>query len=328
MTIEKRLQLIRRASIIALCGNFLLAAVKLILGYVSGSLAVLGDGIDSATDVGIACITLLVSTVITRPSDKEHPWGHARAETTATLVLSFIILFAGSQLGFSAVKDMISILKLQGATEQNTLSAAYISILATLISIAGKLLLSFSQIYFGKKANSSMVLANAQNMRNDVIISVSILIGLTAAHIFQQPILDPITALLVSVWVIKNAVHLFFDINMELMDGNTNQKLYNEMFTAIKTVQGAQNPHRARIRKIATYWDIDLDIEVDAKMTVHDAHEIAEKVEIAIRNHITDVYDIMVHIEPAGHNGHHPTEQYGLSEVDLSITKEHNHGIY
>ena len=94
---ERHIVLMRRAGYIALFGNLALAYVKIFLSKVSGSLAVMGDGIDSLTDVAIALMTLIVSTVVSRPGDKEHPWGHGRAETTATMALSFVIFFAGAQ---------------------------------------------------------------------------------------------------------------------------------------------------------------------------------------------------------------------------------------
>ena len=86
-----RTKIIAAAGWIALIGNLTLAILKLVIGMITGSLAVIGDGIDSSTDVYIALMTLIVSRVISQPSDKEHPWGHGRAETTATMILSFII---------------------------------------------------------------------------------------------------------------------------------------------------------------------------------------------------------------------------------------------
>ena len=102
---ERHIVLMRRAGYIAFFGNLALACVKIFLSKVSGSLAVMGDGIDSLTDVAIALMTLIVSTVVSRPGDKEHPWGHGRAETTATMALSFVIFFAGAQLALSSISD-------------------------------------------------------------------------------------------------------------------------------------------------------------------------------------------------------------------------------
>lgn len=309
----KRSRLILYAGWIALAGNLLLAVLKLVTGIAGNSLAVLGDGIDSATDVVIAGITLIISRIILLPSDAEHPWGHGRAETTATMVLAFLIFYAGMQLSVSAVKSLY--FYFTGQVQLNTPGLPVI--IATCISIAGKLILAGTQFYFARIAVSPMLRANAQNMLTDSIISVSVLAGLAAAKIFNQPMFDSIIAGLVGLWVVKNAVKIFLQMNLELMDGTHNKDLYEKLFTAIRQVPGVSNPHRARIRKIASRWDIDIDIEVDANLSVHEAHEIAGQVEEAVRSTIPDVYDIMVHIEPAGHMSHHPKEQFGLNESNI-----------
>ena len=115
----------------------------------------------------------------------------------------------------------------------------------------------------------------------------------------------------------KNAISIFMEMNLELMDGNHDKELYRKLFNAVRTVEGVSNPHRVRIRKIAARWDIDMDIEVDPHISLHDAHELSEQVELAVRKAIPDVYDIVVHMEPAGHGDHHSEEQFGLSESDL-----------
>ncbi len=312
---SSRMRLIALAGWIALLGNLLLAVIKVVAGIAAESLAVLGDGLDSATDVSIACMTLIVSRIIQRPSDQNHPWGHGRAETTATMVVAFIIFYAGMQLCLSSARQLF--LLLTKPPEQPSAPSGNLALLATAISIAGKLLLAWSQFDLGKRCGSMMVLANARNMATDSIISISVLAGLSAARILRLPILDPAVAFLVGLWVLKNAISIFMEMNLELMDGNHDKELYRKLFNAVRTVEGVSNPHRVRIRKIAARWDIDMDIEVDPHISLHDAHELSEQVELAVRKAIPDVYDIVVHMEPAGHGDHHSEEQFGLSEADL-----------
>ncbi|MBR6143501.1 MAG: cation transporter [Treponema sp.] len=300
---------IRVAGTIALIGNAALAFIKILLAYFSKSLAVMGDGIDSSTDVLIAIVTLVISAIISRPSDKEHPWGHGRAETTTTLVLSFIIFFAGAQLAIQSVTRLMN--------PQDALAIGRGAVIAAIISIAGKTVLALLQFHYGKIADSEMVKANALNMKNDIIMSLGILVGLFLSEQFKLPILDPIIALLVGLWVIKNAAKLFLQVNFELMDGNADNSLYQKLFSAVSSVQGVHNPHKARIRKMASLFDIDLDIEVDPAMTVYDAHEKAEQVEEAIREVIPEAYDILIHIEPLGSDSHQREEKYGLKPEDM-----------
>jgi len=308
--LQKRSKLIRQASAIALGGNLLLCSIKIIIGVASGSLAVLGDGVDSATDTGIAVMALIVSFIINKPSDKEHPWGHARAETIASFILTFIIMLAGIQLFIAAIQRLVSIHRGMAVPLPNKAAFA-----ATLISIVGKLLLSLNQYLAGKKTNSVMLLANARNMLNDIIISSSVLTGFVFCIILKAPYLDAAAALIVACLIIKSALNIFIELNVELMDGNTNKELYRQLFAAVQTIPEARNPHRARIRKMANLWDINLDIEVDGSLSVYEAHAIAEKTSLAIKNTIDNVYDVVIHVEP--YNSNRTEESYGLSLNDI-----------
>ena len=310
LTQNTRTEIMRTASFIALGGNLLLCILKLTVGLITGSLAVLGDGIDTTTDVGIAVMAVLVSFVINKPSDSRYPWGRQRAETIASMVLAFIIMFAGIQLFIASINKLIQVYK--GALLP---MPQRIAIIVTAISIAGKLLLALNQYFLGKKAQSLMILANARNMVNDIVISSSVLIGFIISLLFHAPYFDSLIALIVSCLIIKSAVTLFIELNVELMDGNTNKQLYERLFSAVATIPEVKNPHRARIRKMANLWDIDLDIEVDGSIPVCEAHSIAEKTSLVIRQALGNVYDIVIHIEP--YNSDREGECYGLSLEDM-----------
>jgi cation diffusion facilitator family transporter len=299
-----RNRIIRSAAVISLVGNAVLAAAKIITGIAAGSLAVLGDGIDSSTDVIISIVALAASAVMSKPSDKEHPYGHSRAETSATALLAFVIFFAGAQLCISTIEELFS-----GAIRS---VPDPIALWITIASVAGKLVLVWTQASAGRKTGSSMLMANAKNMRNDVIISASVLAGLALSLILQAPIADSIVALFVSVWVMRSALGIFRETNDEIMDGRADPALYRAVFDAVNSVSGAGNPHRTRVRRLASFLDIDLDIEVDGRVSVREAHDIAQAVESAIKQRIDNVYDIVVHVEPTGGGEHE--EQYGLNE--------------
>jgi cation diffusion facilitator family transporter len=272
--------------------------------------ALISDGIDSSVDVLVAVMTLVVVRIMSQPADKEHPWGHGRAEPGGTTVLSFLIFFAGAQVTANAVATLI-------AGEQGAAPPATLAIVISGVSIAGKLLLAWSQHWLGRRAQSSILKANAKNMAGDVLISLGVLVGVSASIALNQPILDPIVAGLVGLWVVRTAVRLFMETNIELMDGNTDTAVYRTMFAAVYTVPGAHNPHRARMRRIAGFWDVDIDIEVEPQLTVEEAHRIACEVERAIKAKLDNIYDIMVHVEPRGDKDSDPQEGYGLSASEL-----------
>jgi cation diffusion facilitator family transporter len=308
--IARKARLIRIASITALLGNTLLASLKIGTGLYAGSLAVLGDGIDSSVDVLIAVMSLIVARIISRPADQGHPWGHGRAETVATVFLSCVLFFAGAQLILNSGSDLIF-----GESREAPSAPALV---ITLVSIGGKLLLAWSQYFFGKKADSPMLRANAKNMAGDVILSAGVLVGVGLSMLLHIGVIDSVLALAVGFWVIKSAVGIFLEVNMELMDGGSGPEPYRRVFDAVHSVEGAGNPHRARMRRVAGLWDIDIDIEVDPNLTVSEAHQIATRVEGAIKRRVEGVYDIMVHVEPATEDKGHKKEGYGLSEDEFT----------
>jgi cation diffusion facilitator family transporter len=296
-------RLIRAAAWVAMTGNVLLAALKIYAGIRTESLAVIGDGIDTSVDVLIAVMTLVVAKIISRPADVGHPWGHGRAETVATAILSFVLFFAGAQLMLNSGADILF--------GERRKAPPSLALIVTIVSIIGKIILAWTQRLFGKKADSPMLIANAKNMTGDVVISAGVLAGLLLSTITGIGLIDSAAALLVGLWVIRQAVEIFFEANAELMDGGSGKEFYRAVFAAVHSVPGAGNPHRARMRRIAGFWDIDIDIEVDPSLTIREAHAIASDVERAIKARVEGVYDIMVHVEPAGNS---EKEGFGLKE--------------
>jgi cation diffusion facilitator family transporter len=283
---------IKRASWVGIIGNAILSLLKIIVGLFTGSLAVVADGIDSSSDIITSIITLITAKILTKPPDKKYPYGYDKADTIATKLLAFIIFFAGAQLFIASVKRLLE----GGSTQIPGKLAIYI----TMVSIIGKLILSIHQLRAGKKTNSSMLIANSKNMMNDVVISGSVLTGLFFIYVLQLPILDTITALLVSLWVIRSAYRIFRETSLELMDGTKDCSVYEKIFNAIERVEGACNPHRVRVRHIGHKVMIAIDIEVDGSLTLYQAHEIAHRVEEQIKLMIDSVFDVTIHIEPLG----------------------------
>jgi cation diffusion facilitator family transporter len=301
---KNRARTIYNSSLIALIGNAVLSAGKVLVGLAANSLAVLSDGIDSATDVITSFVTMVASKVISKPPDMKHPYGHQRAEAVATKIVAFIIFFIGAQIIITTINRII-----EGELRS---VPGMLAIYITIFSIAGKIFLAVFLFSKSKKTSSSMLKANAVNMRNDIFISLSVLVGLFSTYRLSSPIIDYIVAILVSLWIIKSAVQIFWESSIEVMDGVKDESLYSSLFSAVDEVQGASNPHRTRIRSIGDMYMINIDIEVSPEISVEDGHKIAVKVEQKIREKIKNVYDIVVHIEPRGNS--EDQEKYGVSK--------------
>jgi cation diffusion facilitator family transporter len=292
---------------ISIAANALLAATKIIGGWVSGSLAVVGDGIDSFGDILSSMMTLVTTLIISRPPDERFPWGRQRADTVATKFLAFVVFFFGAQLSYSSFVSLWN--------HEPRAIPGLVAFVVTIISIIVKVALAFLLYRSGRSSNSGMMVANAKNMRSDVVISVVVLLGLIFSHILGVGFIDLIFAFLVGLWIMRTGVEIFMDTNTELMDGMDDKTLYFQVFDAVASVSGALNPHRTRIRKFANYYLIDIDIEVDSSLTVAAAHVISQHVEDAIKRRLKNVYDIMVHIEPEGNVEH--AEKFGLDRQSL-----------
>ncbi len=305
-----------RASRISIAGNALLAALKISVGLISGSLAVIGDGIDSASDIITSLITLFTARIIARPPDKRYPYGYLKADTVATKALSFVIAFAGAQLAISTTGALI-----EGTPRE---MPGIIAIHVTIFSILAKFILARYLHSRGKKSMSEMLRANARNMQNDVLISLAVLVGLFFTFILEMPILDSVAALLVSAWILKVAFQIFMQTNRDLMDGVDDPGLYSTVIHAVEQVPGAHNPHRIRIRKIAKFYLVAIDLEVDGDQNVYKAHEIGQKVEYSIRKAIDNIYDVVIHIEPYGNI--EKEEKYGITRDDLFTEEDRDCG--
>lgn len=306
----ERSAMIRKASWIALLGNAVLSTAKIAAGALSGSLSVLSDGIDSATDVFISTVTLAAARISSKPGDIEHPYGHGRIETVSAALISFIVFFAGAQVLMSALKGIV-----QGGAA--SLPSAF-ALWVTLASILGKSFLSWTQFRYGRLAGSSMLVANGKNMRGDIATSSAVLLGLGISYLTGFPLMDKIFAALVALWILKNAIGIFLEANTELMDGTKDHGPYRELFDAIHGIPEAGNPHRVRLRRIGAMLIADLDIEVEPTMPVLKAHEVAIRVEDAIKERLPDVYDVIVHVEPRGNM---EEEKFGLTIGDAKETE-------
>ena len=299
-----RKKILLRTSWISVIGNAVLSLLKVVVGILSGSMAVLSDGLDSASDVVTSVIILFTSSFVSRPPNSKYVYGREKAESIASTILSFVIFFMGCQIVVAAVKQVFY--------EEARELPSTLAIWVTLASIVGKLLLSWYQFHQGKRADSSMLKANAINMRNDVIISAGVLAGLACTFILNIPILDPIIAGLIGLYIICTAVGIFRDANILLMDGINDTSIYNKIIEAVEGVSGAFNPHRIRSSQIGNRYNIVLDIEVDGQLSLTEAHRIAQDVEDRIKNYVENIYDIVVHVEPKGSK--HCEEKYGISK--------------
>lgn len=310
MEAEARAGVIKKASLVGIVVNAGIAAVKIGVGFLSGSLALIADGFDSSTDVLTSVISFFAARLMNRPPDKEHPYGHGKVEPIAGKLISFVIFSVGFQIALTSVSQI----KEGGQTPLSLPAVA-----AAGLSIACKLFLWIYKYVLTKKSSSLLLMADAKNMRGDVVLSATVLTALLAGRFLNLPVLDSVAALAVSIWIMGVAFNLFREFSVELMDGHTEMEDYRAVIDAVSEVEGVANPHKIRIRKTGEMFYVDLDIEVDGRLSVAAGHRIAMDAEEAVRKSLENIADVMVHVEPKGNR---ECESFGISRETFDNRKK------
>jgi cation diffusion facilitator family transporter len=300
-----RSKLFSKAAWIGVLANGALSTAKVLVGLFFKSSAVLADGVDTGTDVFTSLVTLVSGRISNRPPDETHPYGHERAEAIAAKIVSLIVFYAGMSLFFTSVKRMIF--------GEHPQIQGVLPLLVTVLSMIVKTWLFLYKYRVGKKLNSSALVADALNMRNDILISSTVLFGviLSKVGLFWM---DSIAALVVSIMIIRTAFNIFRETSYELMDGMHDLEIYQEIFDAVESVKGVKNPHKVRVRQVGYKYFVDIDIEVDPNLTVRMGHDIATQVKQAIIGKNDRIVDVLVHVEPAGNVEQEP---FGLDHEKL-----------
>ena len=312
---KERQRKINYATWITVISNFLLALFKIILGLRGNSLSLISDGVDSSTDVVSSIAILIASRFMLEPPDKQHPWGHQRAEVIVSKILSFIILFSGLEILTSSIRKLFNPSHLE-------LSINHLILIGSLISILTKFLLVILLINYSKKIDSMMLRSNAKNMFNDIILSSSVFISLLTIYFGLSPKIDVIVACFIALWIIYSAITIFIETSQEVMDSMRNPEIYRKIFDAVDKISEISNPHRVRVRKVGYLYDIVLDIEAPSDMPLKIVHNKTILLEEAIKESIPQILDIVIHTEPIDiHNDEigkkEHKEGYGLTPKDF-----------
>lgn len=279
----------RRIAITSMLISAGLAAAKITVGLHAGSTATVSDGIESAGDVLASGLVLFGLFIAAKPPDAEHPYGHGRLETLSALAV-------GMMLATTGVLISVESLHLSHATYP---PAAY-AIWPLLASIVIKIIMSASKRVYGRKIQSSGLVADSWNDTVDVLSGTTALVGLgiTLIDPIKFSAADRIGGSIVGVIVIFLGIRVVHDTVVQLMDTMPNAAAMDRIRYVGLGVPGVLGIEKCFARKTGLKWHVDLHLEVDPAMSVYDSHEIATQVKEKIRSEIDWVADVLVHVEP------------------------------
>lgn len=285
-----------RVTWVGMYANIVLTLFKLIAGIFGQSAAMVADAFHSLSDFATDVVVLLGFRFVEKPVDKTHDYGHGKAETLSSVIIGIALFAVGFRIFWVGVHQIYHIYKGQVIPEPGL-----IAFYAAVISIVMKEWLYRYTIKTGKAINSPAVVANAWHHRSDAFSSIGTMIGIGGAILLGEKwhILDPIAALIVSVFIIRTAIRISLDSFNELLEASLDDESEKKILEIINSVSGVISPHELRTRRIGNYIAIDVHMEVNKTLNITAAHDISTEVEKKLREEFGKETFIYIHIEPS-----------------------------
>jgi cation diffusion facilitator family transporter len=292
---DQRLSKASAGAWVGILGNLALALMKLIVGLISNSRALIADAAHSASDIAGSFIVLIGLKAAHKPPDKDHPYGHGRAESIAAIIVSLLLLYVGLEIAIGSIRTIAG-----GVTE----APLGIAIAAILISIAVKEAMFQYKYRLGKRLNSQSLIANAWEHRSDVYSSLAALAGVGGAVLGDYIgvpalyYLDPVAGIAVAVLILKMGYRLIRESIHTTMDHVLHEEDSRHLYEAIRSVKGVQAVDDLRARELGHYLIVDVKISVNPRITVLEGHEIARQVKLMLLRRFKNIADVFVHVNP------------------------------
>lgn len=290
MNVVDRSQTASKAVVFSIIGNILLAAIKWVTGLLGNSYALVADAIESTSDIVASFLVLMGIKYANRPADKNHPYGHGRAEPLVTFI---VVMFLFSSALLIAYQSIINIRTPHEAPKPFTLYVLAGIILWKEISYR-------YVIYKSKQVNSSSLKAEAWHHRSDAITSLAAFIGIFVALFLGEGYesADDWAALGASAFILYNCYTIFRPALGEIMDEHTHHDLFEEIKRVSAKVPGICDTEKCFIRKAGLQFHIELHAKVDAHISVKEGHDLSHHLKDKLREEIQELGHITIHIEP------------------------------
>ncbi|WP_168075261.1 cation diffusion facilitator family transporter [Caulobacter sp. SSI4214] len=287
-TLEARAAAAKRSTLVSVVVNLVLTSLQIAVGLLSKSQGLIADGIHSLSDLVADFIVLFVSAHSKKDADADHPYGHHRFETAASLALGLILLAVGLGMIWSAV------LKLE---HPETIARVHmVALWIALAALIAKETLFRYMLAAARRVKSSMLVANAWHARSDAASSLVVGVGIIG-NLLGFPLLDPIAALVVGAMITKMGWEFGWEALHDLMDRSADETEMKQIETTILGTPGVMGVHDLRGRRMGDMILVDAHLDIDALMTVAQGHDIA----LEARRRVLEghrVLNLMTHVDP------------------------------
>lgn len=278
-----------KVTLISILLNVVLTILKILAGLLGNSTAIISDGLHSASDI-ITSIGILIGNKISRkPRDEEHQYGHEKAESLVSFILSSVLIIVAIKIGYDGVKELFNI--------NNILVPNALPLIVAIISIGIKEYQYQITIRVAKKINSSSLKADAWHHRSDALSSIAAFIGIGGAMLGFK-ILDPIASIIVAIVVVKVGVDILKSSCDELMDSSISKQDISEIEALVSKSDNIYGIKDFKSRKYGSVAYVDMSILIDNYKTLEEAHDIADELEKSIISNLNYIKEINIHTEP------------------------------
>lgn len=288
-----------RAAALSIASNSLLILLKIVAGVLTGSISLIAEAIHSLMDLAAAVVAFFSVRISDKPADKEHPFGHGKAENISGVVEAILIFVAAVIIIYQAVERII---------RGETLELLEVGIGIMVASIVVNVIVSRYLLKVSRETDSLALEADARHLTTDVLTMSGVLIGLVIVRLghaagFNLNILDPVVAIMVSLLIVRTAYGLTRRSFGGLVDVKLPEDEEKKISQAITEHFGGEvvSFHRLRTRKAGSQRYIDLHLVMPRQITLEEAHRMCDHLEEDIRNRLVRT-DVTIHVEPCDGN--------------------------
>lgn len=310
---QQRYNQVRKVTLIGSLIDFLLGVAKILVGWIAHSQALVADGIHSLSDLATDFIVLYAAKHSHKEADEDHPYGHGRIETLATVGLGIALVFVAAGIAYD------SVLRLNDPGM--LLQPGMLALAVALVSVVSKEWIYHYTVRTARRLRSEMLMANAWHSRSDAISSIVVVIGIGGA-MFGYPYLDAVAAVAVAAMIAKIGFDLVRSSTRELIDTALEPEEIETIRKHIFDVSGVRAVHMLRTRKSAGDAFVDVHIQVDPRVSVSEGHQIGETVRRRLLDEVDVVSDVTVHIDPEDDESGSPCDDLPTREHVLEALKK------
>lgn len=287
---------IYKVTIVGALANVTLLIFKFVAGIISNSAAMIADAVHSLSDFITDVVVIVFVKISSKPQDKSHDYGHGKFETLATLIIGIVLLFIGLMILYNGASATYRCIWLGEELHRPGMIAFW----AAIFSIILKEAVYQYTVFKGRNLNSQAVIANAWHHRSDAFSSIGTAVGIGGAIFLGDKwvVLDPIAAIVVSVFIINVSLKIIIKSINELLEKSLPDEIENEIIKVAESFDMVKDVHDLRTRRIGNNIAIEMHLLMDGNLSLQCTHNTTELIESELRKKYGEHTHIAIHVEP------------------------------